>query len=233
MTEKAVTLNVYDLPGAEDGNAALNPFGLGFYHSGVEIGEYEYSFTNFGIQRTRPRVPEFGRLREQIVMGTIILSVQEINVVVNRLGANGFQGSSYHIVNCNCNAFSERFCQELVGQSIPLWVNRAASIGQSFTTQTPPFPAPATANSSSSSASASASASAQAGAASSASDATSTAPQAPKSESVFSWLLGGWGGSTDTAKASTAPAPVAPADPGRKKELTEQQKALLANLKKK
>lgn len=228
MSDKTVTLNVYDLPGAEDGNAMLNPLGLGFYHSGVEVGGYEYSFTNFGIQRTRPRVPEFGRLREQVVMGSIILSLQEINVITNRLGGDGFQGSNYHIVNCNCNAFSERFCQELTGTSIPLWVNRAASIGQSFTAQTPAFPAPST---TANTASASASTSAQAATGSSASHAAPNAP--PKSESVFSWLLGGWGGSTDAAKATTAAsAPSTTVDPGKKKELTDRQKALLANLKK-
>ena len=50
--DKPVTLNIYDLPGAEDTNAAMNPLGLGFYHSGVEINGYEYSFSTFG--RTSP-----------------------------------------------------------------------------------------------------------------------------------------------------------------------------------
>ncbi len=36
-----VYLNVYDL---HDNNAILYPWGLGFYHSGVQIGREEYTF---------------------------------------------------------------------------------------------------------------------------------------------------------------------------------------------
>jgi hypothetical protein len=55
--EKTITLNVYDLPGAEDSNDWLFATGLGFYHSGVEISQNgapsstsssEYSFSNQG-----------------------------------------------------------------------------------------------------------------------------------------------------------------------------------------
>lgn len=36
-----VILNVYDL---NDNNAILYPWGLGMYHSGVQIGREEYTF---------------------------------------------------------------------------------------------------------------------------------------------------------------------------------------------
>ena len=176
--EKPVTLNIYDLPGAEDTNAAMNPVGLGFYHSGVEINGYEYSFSTFGIQRTPPRIPEFGRLREQLFIGSFVGTQQDINVAVNRLTATGFAGSSYDLIHNNCNNFTEHFCQELVGKSIPLWVNRAASIGQSFTTQQPAFPAiPKTANNTSSTAS------------TSVTSGNNVAPKSTGSDSIFSWMF--------------------------------------------
>lgn len=36
-----IYLNVYDL---DDNNAILYPWGLGFYHSGVQVGREEYTF---------------------------------------------------------------------------------------------------------------------------------------------------------------------------------------------
>jgi len=213
---KRVLLNVYDL---HESNDALNPLGLGFYHSGVEIEElgYEWSFSSFGVQRSKPRLPEFGKLREQIDMGTFVGALQDINVVINRLTDDGFKGTQYDLVAKNCNAFSERFCVELVGKSIPGWVNRAASIGQSVGYQQPAFPAPPPTTA------------ASAPAATTATAPASAAQQPSSSTSVFSWLFGGWGAETGPATQVAAK----PADPSKKKELTEQQRQLLNNLKKK
>ena len=219
--EKPVTLNVYDLPGAEDSNGALNALGLGFYHSGVEINGYEYSFSTFGIQRTPPRIPEFGRLREQIVIGTFVGTQQDINVAVNRLTATGFAGSSYDLLHNNCNNFSEHFCLELCGKSIPLWVNRAASIGQSFTTQQPAFPAlPKTANDAPA-----ISTPATAG--------NNVAPKSSGNDSIFSWMFGSFSSSSTDVSSGQSSTATATAGPSTKKQLTEKQKALLENLKQK
>lgn len=125
---------------AEDSNDWLYHSGLGIYHSGVEVSESiqsssskEYSFSQSGIVRSNPRLPEFGRFRIQISIGNFVGSLQDINTIVNRLSSDLFEGSKYNLTNKNCNHFTETFCVELIGISIPSWVNRAASIGNVFT----------------------------------------------------------------------------------------------------
>jgi hypothetical protein len=59
--------------------------------------------------------------------------MQDINTIVNRLSSDLFEGSEYNLTNKNCNHFTEAFCVELIGISIPSWVNRAASIGSVLT----------------------------------------------------------------------------------------------------
>jgi hypothetical protein len=59
--------------------------------------------------------------------------MKDINTIVNRLSSDLFEGSKYNLTNKNCNHFTEAFCVELIGVSIPSWINRAASIGSVFT----------------------------------------------------------------------------------------------------
>ena len=40
-----------------------------------------------------------------------------------------FPRGSYDILTKNCNVFSEALCKELVGKSIPSWINRLARTG--------------------------------------------------------------------------------------------------------
>ena len=227
--ERTILLNVYDLSASNGAcfNDALNPLGLGFYHSGVELSglEYEYSFSTFGIQRSKPRLPQFGRLREQINMGTFVGTLQDINVIINRLTEDGFKGTQYDVIRNNCNAFSERFCVELVGKSIPAWVNRAASIGQGMGIQQPVFPVPPVPSATASSAPTSSSSSQQQQLQLQSPDNDDT-----KSTSIFSWVFGGWGNNNKNSNASQ---PLAGGAAPMKKKLTEQQKQLLDNLKKK
>jgi deubiquitinase DESI2 len=203
--------------------------GLGFYHSGVEIKDLnsastssnvEFSFSRFGIQRSRPRLPEFGRLRIQIDMGTFDGTMQDINVIINRLSADNMQGKNYDVLSLNCNNFSERFCQELVGQSIPAWVNRAASIGSTFQGQIqsfPAMPAPGVPSTAADSAGTRSGASASGvgsnapptrgssgGAGGGAAGSGGGGEASSSGGSIFSFLFGGWGGSSATSSASSS-----------------------------
>ena len=40
-----------------------------------------------------------------------------------------FPANEYHVVNNNCNHFSNEFCQRLVGVGIPGYINRMAKFG--------------------------------------------------------------------------------------------------------
>jgi hypothetical protein len=126
-----IYLNVYDLPDQTSTNNALSNIGLGFYHSGVEYNGYEYSFSQQqGVIRTRPCLPDFGVLREHLMMGQYMGTKSEFENILNALRTGDlFSPGQYHVVHRNCNHFSEALCMSAIGVSIPAWVNRAASIG--------------------------------------------------------------------------------------------------------
>lgn len=123
-----VAVNVYDL---HDSNSTLHNIGVGFYHTGVEIRGWEYSFSDVGIQRTKPRLADFGAFREQINMGVFPGTMNDVYRIVDEMGRGTFAPNEYHTISLNCNHFSDALCQQLVGQSIPPWINRMATIGSS------------------------------------------------------------------------------------------------------
>jgi hypothetical protein len=43
-----------------------------------------------------------------------------------------FPGNSYHVIRKNCNTFTNCFCEALLNQPIPSWVDRMAGIARFF-----------------------------------------------------------------------------------------------------
>jgi hypothetical protein len=123
-----VILNVYDL---HDSNAALHSLGMGLYHTGIEVRDHEYSFSDGGILRSRPRLAEFGTLREQISMGIYELGMNEFNNTLSQLENSTFSRGRYNLTSLNCNHFTDALCFALMEQHIPEWINRMAGIGAS------------------------------------------------------------------------------------------------------
>ena len=67
QTAGRVLLNVYDL---NEANINLYPFGLGMYHSGVQIGGLEWSFAGgAGVMSDTPKSAGGATFRESIDMG--------------------------------------------------------------------------------------------------------------------------------------------------------------------
>lgn len=135
-----VILNVYDLPELGVTNSRLIGMGAGFYHSGLQVGDMEYSFSPSGITRTRPLLPDFGRVRDQIAMGRYEGTREELAAIVHTLQTSDYAAGTYNVVHKNCNDFSEDFCALLLpattseggsAVSVPDWINRAARIGRS------------------------------------------------------------------------------------------------------
>jgi hypothetical protein len=124
-----VHLNIYDL---HESNRYLHSVGGGFYHTGVEINNYEYSFSNAGISRTRPRLPDFGQLREHLVMGIFSGSMSEVNQILEVLRNGDFREGAYNVTSRNCNHFSDAFMMLLLEVHIPVWVNRMANVASSL-----------------------------------------------------------------------------------------------------
>ena len=211
-----VTINVYSLT---ESNSWLGALGVGAYHTGVVIGSNEYSFSDRGVNRTKPRLECFGTFKETIMCGTVA-NMSLVNEAVTRFRDNEFRNNTYDIANKNCNHFTKALVRELCAFDLPAWINRAANIGSIVAPKRDVGPPPGTTL-------------AQIGKVSSPPPAApSLAPPAlspaPASKS-FSWF----GSSTSSTTSASVAAPVAAPAPVTtgKREITAKQKALLGKLK--
>jgi hypothetical protein len=125
-----VVVHVYDLPEQERTNEAMVGLGAGFFHTGVLVGDMEYSFSMIGVVRTRPLLPDFGRFRERVEIGRYTGSTTDLAEKIRELSSGDFRRGLYNVVHKNCNDFSEALCQTLLQKSIPDWINRAARMGR-------------------------------------------------------------------------------------------------------
>ena len=132
--ETDVFLNLYDL---HQNNNYFHAFGMGVFHSGVEVNSVEYSYgghpgESTGVFSIRPRTAQEGPFREQILLGKTSFSSQEIDSIITELKAK-FRGCDYNVVSNNCNHFSDALAKKLLGgKGIPGYVNRAAKMGSFF-----------------------------------------------------------------------------------------------------
>ncbi|CDJ59171.1 hypothetical protein, conserved [Eimeria maxima] len=127
-----VYLNIYKIDGSPE---CCAPCGL--YHTSVQIGELEYSFgesTGVVCSEHNPRVDGIhsfadGTYQYSLHMGSCNLTVSELyNVIINFRKA--FTGSSYNLLNKNCNHFSDALLKAVVGKGIPPHINRASRYGK-------------------------------------------------------------------------------------------------------
>jgi hypothetical protein len=126
MNNNIVKLNVYDL---NEMNDTTYQFGIGAFHSGVEIFGREYTFAKGGIFYTLPKdVPPPAKFRETIEMGVFSSNPRDLDYLLDEL-RNEFRGDDYHILFRNCNHFADAFIQRLLQREIPGYVNRLAYIG--------------------------------------------------------------------------------------------------------
>ncbi|KAK9842103.1 hypothetical protein WJX81_008544 [Elliptochloris bilobata] len=129
LPREQVVLNIYDL----HDNSWLYHLGIGIFHSGVQIHGVEYAYGGHeydmsGVFATAPRdAPGPVTWRESVVIGYTSLEPHEVQDVVQHLGYE-FRGNSYHLLERNCNHFSEALCEKLTGERTPSWVNRLAGL---------------------------------------------------------------------------------------------------------
>ena len=108
-----VAVNVYDL---NEYNDYAYAFGVGIFHSGLEVHGREYSFgghdyASSGIFATQPReAPPPAKFRRTEIVG-----------YTDRRGGGGerrgrldrsYHGNTYHLLERNCNVFVEDLCLE-------------------------------------------------------------------------------------------------------------------------
>jgi len=133
---KIVSINIYELhPKA---NRFLDKIGLGLYHSGVVIGDREWTFGPFinnqtnenGIHSIPPGLfNEFHKTT--LIVGQIDINDFELACIINKF-RHDFLSSEYELIINNCNDFTKVFCKEICDYDVPNWINRVAKIASLF-----------------------------------------------------------------------------------------------------
>jgi hypothetical protein len=125
-----VILNVYDL---SPDNVNYYSFGLGFYHSGLEVYGVEYSYGTDGAFRHEPKQAYGVVFRESIPLGHTDKSSSDISKLANEIAEEFKKKGGYNVLQRNCNHFTRALAEKIVpGCSFPGWVNRMAGIGNTF-----------------------------------------------------------------------------------------------------
>ncbi|KAJ6946996.1 deSI-like protein [Populus alba x Populus x berolinensis] len=123
-------LNIYDLTPI---NNYLYWFGLGIFHSGIEVHGMEYGFgaheyPTSGVFEVEPRSCPGFIFRRSVLLGSTNMSRSEFRSFIEHLSAK-YHGDTYHLIAKNCNHFTDEACKQLTGKPIPGWVNRMAQLG--------------------------------------------------------------------------------------------------------
>lgn len=138
-----IHLNVYDLVD----NNNLYVYGLGIYHSGLQIGGTEYTFGREGAFEHEPQKAPAVPLRDSIFLATIELPRDRIVSIVDEVSKE-FNTQKYHLLNRNCNHYAKALYERIIDRCgriakekstpIPGYVNRMAWLGSKFRCLIPP-----------------------------------------------------------------------------------------------
>ncbi|KAK9699900.1 hypothetical protein RND81_08G202700 [Saponaria officinalis] len=125
-----VYLNVYDLTPI---NGYAYWFGLGVYHSGVQVHGVEYAFgahdhPTTGVFEVEPKQCPGFTFRKSILIGRTDLGTKEVRTLIEKLSTE-YLGNTYHLISKNCNHFCNDLSIRLTSKQIPRWVNRLARLG--------------------------------------------------------------------------------------------------------
>lgn len=128
-----VRLNVYHLID-ETTNLKLLKLGFGIFHTGVIVYNIEWSFgeavesgQDTGLFCVSPGNAA-GVVYKTLELGRTNLSPQQVDTILHRL-ENEWRSDEYHVLDHNCNHFTQRFCELLSTKEkleVPSWCNRSA-----------------------------------------------------------------------------------------------------------
>lgn len=120
-------------------NWMMSPLGVGAFHCGVEVYDWEWSFSDIagaasrrpgttGVFCCRPRNCDGHTFCQSLEMGHTVTSEVEVLRLVSLLESQ-WPVSHYDLLKNNCCHFSDELCQRLGVGSIPPWVLSLAGVG--------------------------------------------------------------------------------------------------------
>uniref|UniRef100_A0A0A9Y875 PPPDE peptidase domain-containing protein 2 n=3 Tax=Lygus hesperus TaxID=30085 RepID=A0A0A9Y875_LYGHE len=116
-----VYLYIYDL---SNGMArVLSPSVIGrqidgIWHTGIVVYNREYFYGSGGVQVAEPG-GVIGPPQEKLKLGTTHVPIDIFEEYLNGLHETEFRGEEYHLLNHNCNNFSDAVSNFLIGSGIP------------------------------------------------------------------------------------------------------------------
>ncbi|KAJ1982061.1 hypothetical protein H4R35_000454 [Dimargaris xerosporica] len=116
-----VLLFVYDLSGGLARTLSPQLVGRtieGIWHTSVVVFGTEYYYGQ-GIQRALPGTTQHGAPVQQLTMGTTQIPLQWFDEFVASLAEATYTAERYHLLDNNCNHFTNDAVQFLTGQEIP------------------------------------------------------------------------------------------------------------------
>lgn len=138
-TPAPVTLHVYDLGtgSLQLLNGVLRPFGIVAFHCGVEVHDWEWSYSDTsllsdpnmtGVFCTRPRTCKGHNYSESVHLGVTAMTEREMMRVITLLEKK-WPGGDYNILTRNCGHFCNELCRMLGVNAVPPWITQLAGTG--------------------------------------------------------------------------------------------------------
>mmetsp|Transcript_799 Transcript_799/g.1964 ORF Transcript_799/g.1964 Transcript_799/m.1964 type:complete len:235 (-) Transcript_799:123-827(-) len=122
----AVFLNIYHLNGRWEQSNKISGDLLGLggaFHAGVEVFGSEWTFGYEGIYCHDPRDHTVHMYHQSIFMGDTACEPEEVADIITEM-CKEWLAEDYKLLSRNCCSFAQAFCQEIVGEDIPSWVDR-------------------------------------------------------------------------------------------------------------
>lgn len=125
-----VKLQVYDVShglARSISVALLGKYLDGLWHTGISVYGNEYFYGGNGIAYCVPGTTVLGHPTEIVDLGTTEVTQDVFHEYLSNLSQNTFSPESYHVIDHNCNTFSNEIAQFLTGKTTPNKVRNLSS----------------------------------------------------------------------------------------------------------